>query len=90
MFNKKLIKQKILYNSLYKLKCNKFLLIQMKWKSDIMARYVCMYCGYVFDEEKGDPEYNIAPGTKLADMPDDWHCPECHQGKDAFVLEEDN
>ncbi len=53
-----------------------------------MARYVCMYCGYVFDEEAGDEAHNIAPGTKLADMPDDWDCPECHQGKDAFVPEE--
>ena len=22
-----------------------------------MARYVCMYCGYVFDEEKGEVVY---------------------------------
>ena len=28
-----------------------------------MAKYVCKTCGYVFDEEKGDEEYGIAPGT---------------------------
>jgi hypothetical protein len=27
-------------------------------------KYVCSYCGYVYDEEAGDPKNGIAPGTK--------------------------
>lgn len=53
-------------------------------------KYVCMHCEYTFDPEKGDATYNIAPGTYLEDLPDDWVCPECGvRGKDAFIIEKD-
>ena len=32
------------------------------------------------------PTRGIAPGTKFADLPDDWECPECFAGKDEFEL----
>ena len=50
-------------------------------------KYVCP-CGYVYDEEAGDPENGIAPGTKFEDLPDDFECPVCGLGKDAFEKEE--
>ena len=53
-----------------------------------MAKYVCKTCGYIFDEEKGDGEYGIAPGTKFEDLPDDFECPLCGVGKDEFEIEE--
>ena len=34
-------------------------------------KYVCEVCGFVYDEELGLPEENIAPGTKFDDLPDD-------------------
>ena len=46
-------------------------------------KYECV-CGYVYDEAAGDPENGIAPGTKWADLPDDFVCPTCGAGKDAF------
>lgn len=49
-----------------------------------MAQYVCMVCGYVYDEEKGIPEAGIAPGTKWEDLPDDWDCPLCGAEKSEF------
>jgi len=52
-----------------------------------MDRYVCQICGYVYDPEKGDPENDIAPGTKFEDLPDDWVCPICGAGKDDFEKE---
>ncbi|BCI60386.1 rubredoxin [Solibaculum mannosilyticum] len=52
-----------------------------------MARYVCTICGYVYDEELGDPDNGIAPGTAWADVPDDFVCPVCGAGKDAFEEE---
>jgi rubredoxin len=53
-----------------------------------MAKYVCKTCGYIFDEEKGDEEYGIAPGTKFDELPDDFECPLCGVGKDEFEIEE--
>ena len=49
----------------------------------IMAKYVCP-CGYEYDPEVGDPDNGIAPGTAWENVPDDWTCPTCGLGKDAF------
>lgn len=50
-------------------------------------KYVCEVCGYVYDEELGLPDENIAPGTKFEDLPDDFICPECGVDKSMFKLE---
>jgi rubredoxin-NAD+ reductase len=50
-------------------------------------KYVCDACGWVYDEELGDPENGIAPGTKFEDLPDDFACPLCGVGKDMFSQE---
>ena len=42
-----------------------------------MSRWYCIYCGWIYDEEKGDPKHGIAPGTKYEDIPDQWVCPLC-------------
>ncbi len=49
-----------------------------------MKKYVCSACGYVYDPEIGDPDGGIAPGTPFENIPDDWVCPLCGLGKDAF------
>ncbi|SHI98305.1 Rubredoxin [Propionispora hippei DSM 15287] len=49
-----------------------------------MAKWVCTVCNYVYDEEVGDPDGGIAPGTRFEDIPDDWVCPLCGVGKDQF------
>ncbi len=51
-----------------------------------MAKYECVVCGWVYDEEKGDPDSGVAAGTKWDDLPDDWVCPMCGAGKDDFEL----
>ena len=51
-----------------------------------MKKYVCP-CGYVYDPETGDPDSGIAPGTAWEDVPEDWVCPVCGLGKDAFTEE---
>ena len=53
-----------------------------------MKKYVCDACGWVYDEELGDAESGIAPGTKFEDLPDDFVCPLCGVGKDNFSEEE--
>lgn len=42
-----------------------------------MAKYLCTFCAYVYDEELGDPNHGIAPGTKFDDLPPKWKCPTC-------------
>jgi len=57
---------------------------EAKQEEETMEKYVCTVCGYVYDQEKGDPDGGIAPGTAFADIPDDWVCPVCGVGKDQF------
>ena len=52
-----------------------------------MDKYVCTVCGYVYDPEQGDPDNNVAAGTAFEDIPNDWVCPVCGAGKDAFEKE---
>ena len=39
--------------------------------------YQCPDCPYVYDEEAGDPDNGISPGTKFEDLPTSWGCPIC-------------
>ena len=39
----------------------------------------CIVCGYVDNEELGDEEQGLAPGTRWQDGPDYWECPECDE-----------
>ena len=55
-----------------------------KKKGNIMKKYVCDVCGWIYDPEVGDPEGGIAPGTAFEDIQDDWVCPLCGVGKDDF------
>lgn len=48
--------------------------------------YICVVCGFVYDEAKGLPEDGFPPGTRFEDLPDDWICPDCGVGKEDFEL----
>ena len=47
-------------------------------------KYVCDVCGWEYDEELGDPDNGIEPGTKFEDLPENFECPLCGVGKDNF------
>ncbi len=51
-----------------------------------MNTWLCIVCGYVYDESKGDPEHGIAPGTRWADIPENWECPDCGVSKMEFDM----
>lgn len=55
---------------------------------EIVKKYVCSVCGFVYDESVGYPEGGIAPGTKWKDIPDDWVCPLCGATKSEFEEQE--
>ena len=49
-----------------------------------MKKYVCDACGWTYDEELGDPDNGIHPGTDFEDLPKDWVCPLCGATKENF------
>lgn len=51
-----------------------------------MKKWLCVVCGWVYDEAKGWPDDGIAPGTRWEDIPDDWLCPECQVSKADFEM----
>lgn len=53
-------------------------------KEIIMRKFQCP-CGYIYDEELGDPDNGVEPGTLWEDVPEDWVCPVCGLPKDVFV-----
>ncbi|MGF6243764.1 rubredoxin [Paraburkholderia sp. GAS38] len=56
--------------------------------SSEFKQWVCVICGWIYDEAAGVPEEGIAPGTRWADVPVDWRCPLCDVGKEDFALVE--
>jgi rubredoxin len=53
-----------------------------------MKKYMCLICGWIYDEAVGSPEDGIAPGTRWEDVPPNWTCPECGARKEDFEMVE--
>lgn len=51
-----------------------------------MKKYMCLICGFIYDEAAGWPEDGIAPGTRWEDVPMNWACPDCGARKDDFEM----
>jgi rubredoxin len=49
-------------------------------------KYMCVLCGFIYDEAEGWPADGIAPGTKWEDVPLNWQCPECGASKQDFEM----
>ena len=50
--------------------------------------WMCLVCGFIYDEEQGLPDDGIAPGTRWEDVPLGWACPDCGARKDDFEMVE--
>jgi rubredoxin len=50
--------------------------------------WMCLICGFIYDEAAGLPDEGIAPGTRWEDVPMNWTCPECAARKDDFEMVE--
>ncbi len=50
--------------------------------------WMCVICGFIYDEEKGLPEEGIAPGTQWEDVPLNRVCPDCGASKQDFAMVE--
>ena len=51
-------------------------------------KYMCLICGFVYEEAAGLPEEGIEPGTRWEDIPLSWRCPDCGAGKEDFEMVE--
>ena len=51
-------------------------------------KWQCVLCAFSYDEQKGLPEEGIPAGTRWADVPDTWSCPDCAASKADFEMVE--
>jgi rubredoxin len=58
-------------------------------REELMQKWVCTVCGYVYDPSKGDPENGVAAGTPFEKLPADWVCPVCGASKEDFEKSSD-
>lgn len=49
-------------------------------------RYECVECKYIYNPKTGNEKVGIKPGTEFEDLPDNWVCPVCGEGKDMFQI----
>ena len=59
---------------------------QMPEKKEEFRSWMCLVCGFVYDEATGLPDEGIAPGTRWEDIPINWTCPECGARKEDFEM----
>lgn len=57
-------------------------------RTEMVRVWECQLCGFIYDEAKGLPEENIAPGTRWDEIPEDWVCPVCGVKKAQFKMVE--
>ena len=55
--------------------------METKYKS-----WMCLICGWIYNEEAGLPAEGIAPGTCWEALPINWTCPECGARKEDFEM----
>jgi len=48
--------------------------------------WMCVVCGFVYEEAAGLPDDGIAPGTRWEDVPETWTCPDCGVTKEDFEM----
>lgn len=62
----------------------KIIIIRLPLEGGKMTKWKCSVCGYVYDEEIGEPSTNTPSGTKFSDLPETWRCPVCGADRRAF------
>lgn len=53
-----------------------------------MRTWMCLICGWIYDESAGLPDEGIPAGTPWEDVPPNWVCPECGARKEDFEMVE--
>ena len=55
-------------------------------QGSIVKTWMCLICGWIYDEEQGAPDEGIPAGTPWEQVPMNWTCPECGARKDDFEM----
>ena len=50
--------------------------------------FMCVVCGFIYNEAEGWPDDGIEAGTRWEDVPDTWTCPDCGVTKSDFEMTE--
>ena len=48
--------------------------------------WMCLICGWIYDEATGLPDEGVVAGTLWEDIPMNWVCPECGARKEDFEM----
>ena len=59
---------------------------QSSTETVVLRKWMCVVCGYIYDEAAGEPDEGIAAGTRWEDVPETWTCPDCGATKDDFEM----
>ena len=54
----------------------------------VYRTYMCLICGFIYDEENGLPDHGIPAGTRWEEVPINWTCPDCGARKTEFEMVE--
>ena len=57
-------------------------------EAEPFKKWMCVVCGWIYDEEMGDPDSGLGPGTRWDEVPESWVCPDCGAGKEDFEMVE--
>ena len=49
-------------------------------------QYECTQCKYIYNPKFGNEKAGVEKGTNFDDLPEDWVCPVCGEGKDMFQM----
>ncbi len=51
-----------------------------------LKTWMCLICGWIYNETVGDPDHGIEPGTPWESVSMNWTCPECGARKEDFEM----
>ena len=58
-------------------------------EKQIMKKYECSVCNWVYEPQIGDPDNGVAAGIPFEQIPEDWTCPLCGVSKEDFEVVEE-
>jgi Rubredoxin len=73
-------------NAAFNLEQRSPIMSQSSTETAALRKWMCVVCGYIYDEAVGVPDEGIAAGTRWEDVPDTWTCPDCGTTKDDFEM----
>jgi len=50
------------------------------------SRLECSVCWWIYDPDRGDEVWHVAPGTPFTNLPAHWRCPSCDAAPEQFML----